>query len=632
MKAKEEEYREKLLRQGQGLPLNGYHVAPLIAHSKTHQPCIPTSQPSTNNDGYHEPSPMSRLRHVRSQSPARSRATLSLNRYLYQSVHQEYGRNGRNGGEWNSIRCEETKDLSDGVRKEGTSDDVVRPKGGDWTTEGMSNKNEPREAISDRNDVRNPEANNDVNGTGGRSGKNESQEAIREDFENESKSVDGSQSVNSGETTVENGVEMTYSMTNNQDGKDESCGEENNRAVDENLMESNDENREEENNKPVQENLIKSNAENCGDDNNKPAQEKPTKSNVKNCGEENKKLIQEKSIKSKNDEKPLQAAANTLVESMLHKSNKHKSLLRLQTSDSNDSLVSRDRSLTGLKNRHFGKTERSLLTLKDPRMELQKSLSREAPKNMTNKTKKAAPKYHRRADIIEHHRCNVGSTLKSIGIEPNKHVLSKKVHPKMTSRTPTPKKKRRALSTIMTSPKKQINTHRRKVYEAIRTKRSLDVQIRRGVATPQVRKVSYQRYSFLERKRLGILKSGLIKSQDFDNCSSNTVVSIDSTSSSYCDEMLAHVRELRKTRLSLPRKLGVVPIIEGNSHSINHNSYNLATQVVKRRKARVSLANAQIERTWSADSQMTSASDKRRKAMVKIRKNKMKALGLEPEC
>ena len=57
-----------------------------------------------------------------------------------------------------------------------------------------------------------------------------------------------------------------------------------------------------------------------------------------------------------------------------------------------------------------------------------------------------------------------------------------------------------------------------KCYDAIQIKRSLDVQTTRGAATPQVRKVSNQSYSFLERKRLGILKSGLIKSQDFDDC------------------------------------------------------------------------------------------------------------------
>ena len=506
--------------------------------------------PSSKSDLYYEPSPMSRLRtKVRSKSPARPRATSSLNNYLYRNAHQENGerkgnmhqkaKDDENGGdERNGVVHQEVNNVSDG----------------DVRNQDMDNNNVDQE-------VNNGNVEDESNRNGG----------------------DSSKSVSSGQTTVENGVEMTYSMTN-QDMNDE----------------------------------------NCGDENNKPA-------------------IREKLfIKLEKDEKPLQAAATTLVESMLFKSKNHKSLLRLQTSDSNDSLVSKPQSLSGLKNRDFGKTKRSLLMLKDPRIELQKSLSKQSQKSTAKKTKKTAPKYHRRADMIQHHRSNVGSTLKSIGIEPKKHALSKKAQKKISPRATAPKKKRRALSTIMASPKKQINNHRRKVYEAIQAKRSLLVQARRGIATPRTREVTYQRYSFLERKRLGILESGLIKSQDFDNCSSNTVVSVDSTSSSYCDEMLAQVRELRKARLSLSNKKLRIPIIEGISEEnanrkstitaqspTFNSSYELATQVVKRRNARVSLA---IERTWSTESQLTSASDKRRKAMHKIRRNKMKALGLEPEC
>ena len=522
-------------------------------HQQQQRQLFPPQQqtPSSKADLYYEPSPMSRLRTtVRSKSPARPRATSSLNNYLYRNAHQE---NGERKG--NIMHQEAKDDENDGDERNGVvHQEVNNVSDGDVRNQDMDNNNVDQE-------VNNGNVEDESNRNGG----------------------DSSKSVSSGQTTVENGVEMTYSMTN-QDMNDE----------------------------------------NCGDENNKPA-------------------IREKLfIKLEKDEKPLQAAATTLVESMLFKSKNHKSLLRLQTSDSNDSLVSKPQSLSGLKNRDFGKTKRSLLMLKDPRIELQKSLSKQSQKSTAKKTKKTAPKYHRRADMIQHHRSNVGSTLKSIGIEPKKHALSKKAQKKISPRATAPKKKRRALSTIMASPKKQINNHRRKVYEAIQAKRSLLVQARRGIATPRTREVTYQRYSFLERKRLGILESGLIKSQDFDNCSSNTVVSVDSTSSSYCDEMLAQVRELRKARLSLSNKKLRIPIIEGISEEnanrkstitaqspTFNSSYELATQVVKRRNARVSLA---IERTWSTESQLTSASDKRRKAMHKIRRNKMKALGLEPEC
>jgi hypothetical protein len=174
----------------------------------------------------------------------------------------------------------------------------------------------------------------------------------------------------------------------------------------------------------------------------------------------------------------------------------------------------------------------------------------------------------------------------------------------------------------------------------MRTKRCLLVQARRGVAEHTVRKVSYQRYSFLERKRRGILKSGLIKTHNKENSSSNTVVSIDSTSSSYCEEMLAHAKELRKARLSLVKQLGA-PLIENPSiESVSNeevpsvqaaeNNYEMVSQVVKRRKSRLTLSklnnDVSIGMTLSSESQTTTASTKRSRAMEKVRRNKLKAL------
>jgi hypothetical protein len=352
----------------------------------------------------------------------------------------------------------------------------------------------------------------------------------------------------------------------------------------------------------------------------------------------------------KSGKKVFQSAAASIVDGILAKSagnefsegGSSKLLPMMQTSNDKESVVPKAQSLLGFRNKDFGNTQRSLLSTKDPRIEIEKSLLKEKVQvenvNIpTTKSIEVSPK-QRRADRIQNHKCNVGSTLKSIGIELNKPIVPR-MHKEMPLTTSTPNKKKATLRNFISS-KRRTNRQHKRLYKTMRTKRCLLVQARRGVAEPTVRKVSYQRYSFLERKRRGILKSGLIKTRNKENSSSNTVVSIDSTSSSYCEEMLAHAKELRKARLSLVKQLGA-PLIENPSiESVSNeevpsvqaaeNNYEMVSQVVKRRKSRLTLSklnnDVSIGMTLSSESQTTTASTKRSRAMEKVRRNKLKAL------
>lgn len=311
-------------------------------------------------------------------------------------------------------------------------------------------------------------------------------------------------------------------------------------------------------------------------------------------------------------------------------------------------------NLLGFKNRDFGSKQHSLLSLTDPRIEIEKYMSRESQFSsencvrVRNKCEEGSKTPHlteqRRADRILNHRSNVGSTLKSVGIDVNKpKIYSKVIKMPLNTTTSKPPKKKNTLHTII-SPKRITFTgaHRRKIYETVRTKRCLAVQARRGITLPQVRKVSYQRYSFLGRQRRQMLglESGLIRCCGVETSSNNTVISMDSCSSSYCDEMLAQARELRKARLSLLAKSANNESFLGSTALTNQtassgNSDEMVNLVVKRRKARLSskLENdIVIGRTVSTETEGTSASIKRRKAMDKIRRNKIKAIQREADC
>lgn len=363
-------------------------------------------------------------------------------------------------------------------------------------------------------------------------------------------------------------------------------------------------------------------------------------SHVHNISVKNSEKVNGSEKSAEQSEKPaLTTAAVDIVGNILTRSinvpNDNNKLLTVQTSNSMESAKAQN-NLLGFINRDFGNTERSLLTLSDPRTKIEQSLSRESQFASNSAT------MNRRADRIENHRSNVGSTLKSVGIalDLNRPIAS--VNTKKASSTSIittkPKKKRPTLSTII-SPKRDTNCHRREVYEMLRTKRCLQLQSRRGVAVPRVGKVSYQCYSFLERQRRGILETGLIKSCDVVASSGNTVVSMDSASSSYCDEMLAHAYELRKARLTF-KKLSTPLTRFASSESTTNASCTsgnseMVAQVVKRRKARLSTklsTDLGIGRTMSSDTEATSASAKRRRAMEKIRRNKVKALQREADC
>lgn len=328
-----------------------------------------------------------------------------------------------------------------------------------------------------------------------------------------------------------------------------------------------------------------------------------------------------------NEEQSPVMAASVLV------CNRYKSITKNLNADAK-ALVP-VQNLFALKNRDFGKTGRSLLTATDPRIEIEKSRSGESTgkKRKIKKSRKVALKTTRRADEIQGHNKNVGSTLKSIGIDLEKPVMYASASKKVLPRTPGYARKKKNLSTIVGMPYEYRlpDSHRRQVYESVRAERCLLLQGRRGIAEPQVRKVLYQRYSFLERKRRGILVSGLLfESQgDMQSCSDNTVFSLESVSSSYCAEMLAQAHELRNARLSLDK-----PTRKGSNAVCG---YEMVDQIVKRRKARLSNklnGDDVIGRIVSSDSSenTSSASAKRRRAMDKIRRNKMLDLNRAVDC
>jgi uncharacterized protein YfkK (UPF0435 family) len=352
--------------------------------------------------------------------------------------------------------------------------------------------------------------------------------------------------------------------------------------------------------------------------------------NNENDGDMQNTTNKPKKVKVKKN-KIFQPPADSIVGSILTKSNNAK--LMVEACNNEDGSVSSKTNLLQFRNRDFGNTKRSLLTMVDPRIEIEKSM-REQPcltntdlsaESSSSSVELKKTNDRRRADVIQNHKSNVGSTLKSIGIDITSRKVAKKSSPSITATAPKPKKKKGSLRTIISS-QRNIDLHRRDVYEAVRARRCFLLQTRRGIAMPTVRKVSYQRYSFLERQRLGILQTGLIKHDDVDNSSSNTVVSIYSTSSSYCDEMLAQAKELRKARQSLAKQLGTpLESISSESDSTVMTIHSLSS-VVKRRKARLTSNMDEIERTGSGETEATTAS------MEKIRRNKVKALQRENEC
>ncbi|KAL3796818.1 hypothetical protein ACHAWO_007046 [Cyclotella atomus] len=362
--------------------------------------------------------------------------------------------------------------------------------------------------------------------------------------------------------------------------------------------------------------------------------------NNENDGDMQNTTNKPKKVKVKKN-KIFQPPADSIVGSILTKSNNAK--LMVEACNNEDGSVSSKTNLLQFRNRDFGNTKRSLLTMVDPRIEIEKSMREQPCLTNTDQSAESSSSSccssvelkktndRRRADVIQNHKSNVGSTLKSIGIDITSRKVAKKSSPSITATAPKPKKKKGSLRTIISS-QRNIDLHRRDVYEAVRARRCFLLQTRRGIAVPTVRKVSYQRYSFLERQRLGILQTGLIKHDDVDNSSSNTVVSIYSTSSSYCDEMLAQAKELRKARQSLAKQLGTpLESISSESDSTVMTIHSLSA-VVKRRKARLTSNMDEIERTGSGETEATTASAKRSKAMEKIRRNKVKALQRENEC
>eukprot|EP00956_Cyclotella_meneghiniana_P014149 scaffold21051_cov58-Cyclotella_meneghiniana.AAC.6 len=346
---------------------------------------------------------------------------------------------------------------------------------------------------------------------------------------------------------------------------------------------------------------------------------------VTSTGDLNEGIDEVKNTQRTKEEQSPVLAASAMV------SNRYKSVTQKSNGDVNAFVPIQN--LLAFKNRDFGKTGRSLLTETDPRIEIKKCLS--GIKTKIKKSRKVVLKTIRRADKIQGHSSNVGSTLKSIGIDLEKPMVYSRATKKELPKPPGSAKKKKNLSTIigMSYEYHLPDSHRRQVYEYVRGERCILLQRRRGVAVPQVREVSYQRYSFLERKRRGILVSGLLfeSQDDMQSCSENTVFSLDSISSSYCAEMLAQAKELRNARLTLGKPMSIESISSSNpaiTHKSTHCGYELVQQMVKQRKARLSdklNGDDAIGKIVSSESSenTSSTSAKRQRAMDKIRRNKM---------
>lgn len=288
---------------------------------------------------------------------------------------------------------------------------------------------------------------------------------------------------------------------------------------------------------------------------------------------------------SNNNSLVLKSAASAMLEN------------RLQNVTSATALHN-TKTLLGFLNQDFGNSKRSLLTtsnvLSTPQrdMESKKSVPMKTP--AFDEANKSA--YQRRDDRIKQHRRNVGSTLKSIGIDTEKKAPARKaVENVQPTSKPAPKKV--PVSTANVSSNGSKRSHREEVYETVRRRRCLLLQARRGVLSPSVSSRSYQHYSFLEKERLKTLGKSVDDPQARKSRSTG--------SSSSFTEITTH----------------------GNS---SVNSYEMMAQAVKRRKARLALAKQHqdlvIPSTLSNDSQGSSASEKRRKALALINRDKTKVL------
>ncbi|KAL3776787.1 hypothetical protein HJC23_011916 [Cyclotella cryptica] len=284
---------------------------------------------------------------------------------------------------------------------------------------------------------------------------------------------------------------------------------------------------------------------------------------------------------SSNNASVLKSAASAMLEN------------RLQNVTSVAALQN-TKTLIGFMNQDFGNSNRGLLATGN----LRAMPERSAESKTTVAVKNPAPSmvkrsvYQRREDRIKRHKRNVGSTLKSIGIVTEKKVPARKAEDKVQPEPKTSPKKTFG-STSQVSPDGNKRSHREEVYEAVSRRRCLLLQERRGVVSPSVNSRSYERYSFLEKKRLQMLgqrfdDSRVATNQNAGSSSNSTVVTIQS------------------------------------------NSYDMMAQAVKRRKARLALAKQQqefdIAPTLSNDSQSSSASEKRRKAIALISRDKMRLL------
>jgi hypothetical protein len=255
------------------------------------------------------------------------------------------------------------------------------------------------------------------------------------------------------------------------------------------------------------------------------------------------------------------------------------------------------KTLLGFMNQDFGNSKRSLLTtsnlLSTPQRDVESKTSVAVKMPASAVVNKSV--YQRRDDRIKQHRRNVGSTLKSIGIVTEKKAPARKAVENVPPTSKTAPNKI-PVSTASISSNGSKRSHREEVYETVRRRRCLLLQARRGVVSPSFGSRSYQHYSFLEKKRLQTLGKSV---DDLQATNRNT------RSSSSFTELTIH----------------------GNS---SVNSYEMMAQAVKRRKARLALAKQHqdlvIPSTLSNDSQGSSASEKRRKALALINRDKMKVL------
>jgi hypothetical protein len=190
---------------------------------------------------------------------------------------------------------------------------------------------------------------------------------------------------------------------------------------------------------------------------------------------------------------------------------------------------------------------------------------------------------------------NVGSTLKSIGIDTEKKAPARKAAEPVQPASKTTLKKKPVSTAEVSSFDRSRKSHREEVYETVRRRRCLLLQARRGVVSPSVRSRSYERYSFLEKKRLQKLGQSL-------------------------DDPHGTIRRNGGSSSS-----SSVLTTQSNASG---NSYEMMAQAVKRRKARLALAKqhqeVDIAPTLSHDSQSSSTSEKRRKALALINRDKMR--------